>query len=348
ANGTDWVVATGSNRAWTTADDAVTLITSDTTTFITARVVDIAGNTSTLTLTDNDYKYDNTPPILPNNLSGAVTISEDNGISDTDRTTNDELVRVTLTLTAPLPIADGKRLEVSANNTDWVVATMRTTGGSNLIWETADNAVTLIAGDGKLFAARVFDTAGNTSTLTLTDNDYKLDNTPPLAPLITSITDNIGGTTTIAKGETTNDSAPIVRVSLINTKADIGSKVELYIGSDKDPIGTITLTKIVDFVDIIPTNPLADGSHDITAKVVDKAGNKGAISDTYGITIDTKAPTKPNIVRIIDDVGSITDDVGKNGYTDDNEPTVRVNIAGTDAESGDKVRLYTQANTLAF
>jgi hypothetical protein len=28
ANGTDWVVATGNNKAWATADDAVTLITS--------------------------------------------------------------------------------------------------------------------------------------------------------------------------------------------------------------------------------------------------------------------------------------------------------------------------------
>jgi len=150
----------------------------------------------------------------------------------------------------------------------------------------------------------------------------------------------------IANGGITNDPTPTVRVSLTGTGADVGNTVKLYNGAKE--IGTATLDATVPaFIDIT-TNGLADGDYGITARVIDKAGNVGVRSDTYEITIDTKAPNQPSIVRIIDDVGSITDDVGKNGYTDDNKPTVRVNIAGTDAESGDKVRLYTQANTLVF
>jgi hypothetical protein len=46
------VVATGSNKAWTTADDAVTLIAGTNKT-LTARVVDTAGNVTALTLSGN-------------------------------------------------------------------------------------------------------------------------------------------------------------------------------------------------------------------------------------------------------------------------------------------------------
>jgi hypothetical protein len=52
ANGTDWVVTTGSNKAWETQDNAVTLIAGTGNT-LTARVTDIAGNVTALTLSDN-------------------------------------------------------------------------------------------------------------------------------------------------------------------------------------------------------------------------------------------------------------------------------------------------------
>jgi hypothetical protein len=48
ANGTDWVVATGSNKVWITADDAVTLVTGIGN--LTARVIDTAGNVTVTTL----------------------------------------------------------------------------------------------------------------------------------------------------------------------------------------------------------------------------------------------------------------------------------------------------------
>jgi hypothetical protein len=50
------VTATGSNKAWTTADDAVTLIAGTGKT-LTARVVDTAGNVTALTLSGNGYTH---------------------------------------------------------------------------------------------------------------------------------------------------------------------------------------------------------------------------------------------------------------------------------------------------
>ena len=171
ANGTDWVVATGNNKAWVTADNAVTLITGTGNT-LTARVIDIAGNITALTLSDNGYTLDTSAPSV---LAGThtVTISNDTDI-DGDRITSDAQIKVTLSLANDLILATGEILQVSANGTDWVVAT-----GSNKAWTTADDAVTLITGTGKTLTARVVDAAGNVTALTLSGNSYTLDTSAP-------------------------------------------------------------------------------------------------------------------------------------------------------------------------
>jgi hypothetical protein len=57
------VVATGNNKAWATADDAVTLITGTGKT-LTARVIDTAGNVTALPLNDNSYTLDTGNPLV--------------------------------------------------------------------------------------------------------------------------------------------------------------------------------------------------------------------------------------------------------------------------------------------
>ncbi|MBA5249579.1 MAG: hypothetical protein FE834_08670, partial [Gammaproteobacteria bacterium] len=189
--------------------------------------------------------------------------------------------------------------------------------------------------------AKVIDKAGNPSGFSAT-HTITIDTSAPTAPSITRIEDDVDPITgNIANNGKTNDTTPTVQVNLTGTGADAGSTVELY--DDTTKIGTATLTArhiTNNSVDIV-TDLLTNGkTYDIKAKVIDKAGNVGAWSDTYEITIDTEAPTKPDIVRIIDNIGAITTDTPNGGSTDDNEPTVRVNIAGTGAEIGDKVRLY--------
>jgi hypothetical protein len=79
-----------------------------------------------------------------------------------------------LSLASNLILATGETLQVSANGTDWVVTT-----GNNKAWATADDAVTLIAGTNKTLTARVVDTAGNVTALTLSGNGYTLDTSAP-------------------------------------------------------------------------------------------------------------------------------------------------------------------------
>ncbi|SFV87884.1 RTX toxins and related Ca2+-binding proteins [hydrothermal vent metagenome] len=214
-------------------------------------------------------------------MTGTVTISDDSGISNKDLITNDEKVKVNLTLTESLLLQRDEKLQVSADGgANWIKAT-----GSRKTWTTTDNDVTLIEGVGKIIA-RIIDTAGNTSTLPLTNNSYTFDNVDPTAPSITYIEDDVGTTTgNIAKNGTTNDNTPTVRVSLTGTGADVGSTVKLYNGTDE--IGTITLTAatVPAFIDI-PTIVLVDGDYNIKAKVIDKAGNVSALSAEHTITVD--------------------------------------------------------------
>jgi hypothetical protein len=84
-----------------------------------------------------------------------VAISNDTG-TEGDRITSNGNVKAILTLADDSILASDESLEVSADGINWVVAT-----GSNRVWATADDAVTLISGTNKTLTARVIDTAGN-------------------------------------------------------------------------------------------------------------------------------------------------------------------------------------------
>jgi hypothetical protein len=115
ANGTDWVAVTGSNKAWTTAVALTCSISSLAKTrllpkvklslttlslvmrsFLTARVIDTAGNVTALPLSNNGYTLVTSAPSIPTGTH-TVAISNDTGI-DGDRITSDAQVKVTLSL----------------------------------------------------------------------------------------------------------------------------------------------------------------------------------------------------------------------------------------------------------
>jgi hypothetical protein len=56
--------------------------------------------------------------------------------------------------------------------------------------KTTDDPVTLIAGTGKTLTARVIDTAGNVTALTLSDNGYTLDIVKPTATAVAVTANN--------------------------------------------------------------------------------------------------------------------------------------------------------------
>ncbi|MBA5248084.1 MAG: hypothetical protein FE834_00915, partial [Gammaproteobacteria bacterium] len=294
-NGITWIEATTcDNKTWTTTDDAVTLIGTGT---ITARIIDTAGNSSVLNLTDNSYTFDNTVTPSPSGIN-TVAISDDTGKSNTDLITNNEKVKVTLTLTNNLILASDEKLQVSADNgITWIEATTC----DNKTWTTTDDAVTLI-GTGTI-TARIIDTAGNNNALILVNNDYILDTSAPTAPTITYISDDVGSIKiNIAKDGKTDDTTLTVRVNFDDKGADAGSVVKLYNGAEVIGTAMLTQSNITDKYIDISTDTLTDGiTYAIKASVIDKAGNVGTLSVAHSITIDTTPPTKPTINTIATD-----------------------------------------------
>jgi ribosomal protein L24 len=280
ANGTDWVVATGSNKVWVTADDAVTLVTGIGN--LTARVIDTAGNVTALPLSNNGYTLDTSAPSIPTGTH-TVAISNDTGI-DGDRITSDAQVKVTLSLANNLILATGETLQVSANGTDWVVAT-----GSNKVWTTADDAVTLITGTNKTLTARVVDTAGNVTALTLSGNNYTLKNAP--SELVGTHTVAISNDTGIDGDRITSDAQVKVALSLANNLILATGETLQVSANGTDWVTATGSNKAWTTADdavtlIVGTNKT------LTARMIDTAGNVTALTlSGNGYTLDTSAPS---------------------------------------------------------
>ncbi|MEA5666804.1 Ig-like domain-containing protein [Stenotrophomonas sp. MH1] len=91
-----------------------------------------------------------------------------------------------------------------------------------------------------------------------------------------------------------------------------------------------------------PGMPLGKGEHSFTVVVVDAAGNSSVTSDRFDlIVVDDEVPAAPAITRVVDDVGSITGELGRHAVTDDTRPT----ISGT-SQAGMTVSLYSNGTLL--
>ncbi len=79
-----------------------------------------------------------------------------------------------------------------------------------------------------------------------------------------------------------------------------------------------------------PSPGLGDGNHSLDYEVVDQAGNVSLKSDPIDFVVDTK-DVSVSIDGAIDNAGSITGEIGKNGVTDDVTPTLhgKGTIGGT-------------------
>ena len=70
-----------------------------------------------------------------------------------------------------------------------------------------------------------------------------------------------------------------------------------------------------------PSPALGDGSHSLSYEVVDQAGNVSPKSDPINFVVDTTG-VKVSIDGALDNVGTITGEIDKNGVTDDVTPTL--------------------------
>src|SRR6185295_6353192 len=141
-------------------------------------------------------------------------------------------------------------------------------------------------------------------------------------------TDNVSPVTgTVSSGGSSNDTT----LTFAGT-AESGSTVTLYDTDGTTVLGTGTAAG---GNWTITTSALSQTTHSITAKATDAAGNQGAASSAFTVTVDTTAPVAPVISTVTDDVSPVTGTVSSGGSSNDTTLT----FAGT-AESGSTVTLY--------
>ncbi|MCD2514913.1 Ig-like domain-containing protein [Massilia sp. G4R7] len=250
---------------------------------ISARAIDVAGNvgaaSSALMVT-----IDRTPPAAQ--ALNAV-FSADTGSSSTDLVTRAAAQTIAGTLSAAL--AAGERVEVSLDNGySWTTAVADGTAWSL-------DGVTL-AGSNTL-QVRVSDAAGNAGTSYT--KAYVLDTSAPAAPSTPDL-DAASDTGSADHDDITGDTTPIFSGS-----AEAGATVYLYDGATLIGSGVATGGAWR-----IESTTLAAGSHDITARAFDLAGNTSAASQALTIQVITDAPTtKATALQFSADSGALANDL---------------------------------------
>ncbi len=147
------------------------------------------------------------------------------------------------------------------------------------------------------------DDAGNLSNIS-SDFPITIDTTAPTAPVVSTIT--------IDTGSSTVDAITSDTTLVFSGTSEANSEVVVYVGGVS--IGTTTTNSSGKWSLDYTSTPLAEGDYTITAIASDEARNISVLSADFPITIDTTAPTTPDVTTISDDTGSDTTD----GITNDN------------------------------
>ncbi|MDJ0878497.1 MAG: DUF2341 domain-containing protein [Halieaceae bacterium] len=156
-----------------------------------------------------------------------------------------------------------------------------------------------ISGDGTLGLALsggqdIADVAGNLASASLpTSESYTIDNTAPGAAAVTGITND----TNVAADGTTSDNQLV-----FSGTAEANSSVEVFI--DGVSIGTAGADGGGNWSFDHSGTTLADGSYSLTAQATDAAGNTGALSAGFALTVDTSNPAAPTALGISVDTGA--------------------------------------------
>ncbi|WP_301771122.1 Ig-like domain-containing protein [Burkholderia orbicola] len=146
--------------------------------------------------------------------------------------------------------------------------------------------------------------------------DLEIDTTPPAVSTNETVTDNVGSVTgPIKAGDVTDDATPT-----FSGKAETGAIVTIYDGDKAIGSSVVNADGTWTFR---PTEPLADGAHNLSTTVTDRAGNTSGRSPSIGFTVDT-SHVEISIGEVIDHVGTVKGALQPGQTTDD----VRPEIAG--------------------
>ena len=251
-----------------------------------ARVTDSSGSSSAYS---HAYTLENSAPTV-----SIVTASTANGsykVGDT--------ISIQVAFSESVTVTGTPQLTLETGSTDRVINYASGSGSNTLTF-----TYTVQAGDTSadldylsttalaLNGGAITDTAGNNATLTLaspgTTNSLGankaivIDTTAPNAP---SAPDLVSGSDS---GSSSTDNITSTTTPTFSGTAETGSTVTLYDTDGSTVLGTTTATG--GSWSIVSSN-LSAGSHTITVKATDTAGNTSAASTGLTVTIDTTAPT---------------------------------------------------------
>lgn len=170
-------------------------------------------------------------------------------------------------------------------------------------------------GDGS-YSLRAYatDAAGNASANSSVFA-FTVDTAAPGVPVVTTVVDDIGPVTgTLTSGNSTNDARPT-----FSGTGEVGSTVHVLV--DGNEIGTAVVNAQGNW-SFTPGSDLAEGPHAITFNATDAAGNTGATTAPFNLTVDTGVPLAPVISTAGDNVGSIQTPLSSGQSTDDTTPTL--------------------------
>src|SRR3569623_645665 len=261
------VAATNSSGTWTASYTIVSGAIDGTSKNVSVTADNGAGSTTTADTTN--ATVDNVAPTI---TFSSLSFSNDTGSSSSDFIT----ATASQTITATLSGAPGGTDIVYGsldNGATWTDITNKVSG-TTLTW----NGVTLTSSN--TLKLKVTDAAGNDGTVA--SQTYTLDTSAPSAP---STPDMTSGTDS---GSSNSDNITNNTTPIFTGTAESGSTVTLY---DTDGTTVLGTTTAAGGNWTIPSSALSAGSHTVTAKATDTAGNTSSASSGLAVTIDTAAPT---------------------------------------------------------
>ncbi|HGG8826939.1 TPA: BapA/Bap/LapF family large adhesin [Enterobacter kobei] len=296
---------------------------------LTVSATDASGRTSP----DATYNVIGTLPNLPD-IPVITAINDDAAPLTGDvkgKTTND--ITPTLTGTAEA----GSLVTIYQDGGLTPVATVTADGSGN--WSYTPAAL----GEG-LHSFEVTATLNGATSGRSPAASVTVDLTAPGAPTIGAVIDDVGpGTGPLTNGQTTNDNQP----TLTGTGA-VGDTISVY--NNGTLLGSVVVGNTGTW-SFTPPSSLAEGTHVLTIRETDPAGNQSAPSAGFTVVVDTVSTT-PVITNVTDDVGNTATTVVSGTPTNDATPalsgTAEANSVVTIFDGGTQIGVVTADGTGAW
>ena len=254
--GVTWVAPTVTGgTAWSVTDTASHAASWS----IQAQIVDLAGNLGPLASKSVILDVAAAAPTTPD-----LVAASDSGVSNTDNLTN--VTKPTFTGTAEA----GSTVSLFDGTT--AIGTGNATSAG--VWTITASAA--LANGTHGITAKATDVAGNVSIASAA-LAVTIDTKAPAAPTTLDLT------TASDSGVSNTDNITNVTKPTFTGKAEAGSAVTLFDGTTVIGTGNATSAGVW----TITASTLADGTHSITAKAMDAAGNISPASSALSVTIDT-------------------------------------------------------------